>query len=237
MNPFEVTSASLVGSYYTFIAYRWVDTNGDGLAQKNEVLTNLGPQYSNAINPANPTSASSPNTIASDYHANRDNEIIVGIDHELMPNLGVGTAYTYRQTNDWPTWNPRIGLTSADYSVVATPSGNGRTATVYAPNAALVDATGGGRILENRPDYHSRYQGLEMTMTKRLSNKWMARIAFSINDWQGSSTVPPRCRIRRTDSTTVRSAAHCRGAGRRRSVTSRSGGSGKGDILQRRAGS
>jgi len=109
MNPFEVTSASPVGAYYTFIAYRWVDTNRDGLAQKNEILTNLGPQYSNAINPANPTSVSSPNTIATDYHANRDNELILGVDRELMPNLGVGAAYTYRRTNDYPTWNPRIG--------------------------------------------------------------------------------------------------------------------------------
>ena len=66
---------------------------------------------------------SSPNTIASDYHANRDHEVILGIDREVVPNLGVGAAYTFRHTNDWPTWNPRIGLTSADYAVVATPSG------------------------------------------------------------------------------------------------------------------
>ena len=177
LNPFEVTSASPVGGYYTFIAYRWVDTNRDGFAQKNEILTNLGPQYSNAIDPAHPTSVSSPNTIVSDYHANRDHEVILGVDHEVVPNLGVGAAYTYRRTNDWPSWNPRIGLTSADYAVIATPSGNGRTATVFAPDAAKVDATGGGRILENRPDYHSQYQGFELTMTKRLSNKWMARIA------------------------------------------------------------
>ena len=44
LNPFEVTSASPVGGYYTYIAYKWVDTNRDGFAQKNEILTNLGPQ-------------------------------------------------------------------------------------------------------------------------------------------------------------------------------------------------
>src|SRR6185503_6684476 len=96
LNPFEVTSASPVGAYYTYIAYKWVDTNRDGLAQKSEILTNLGPQYSNAINPARPTSVSSPNTIASDYHANRDHEIIFGVDREVIPNLAVGAAYTYR---------------------------------------------------------------------------------------------------------------------------------------------
>jgi hypothetical protein len=233
LNPFEVTSASPVGGYYTFIAYRWVDTNRDGFAQKNEILTNLGPQYSNAIDPAHPTSVSSPNTIASDYHANRDNEFILGVDHEVVPNLGVGAAYTYRRTNDWPTWNPRIGLTSADYAVIATPSGNGRTATVFAPDAAKVDAAGGGRILENRPDYHSQYQGFELTMTKRLSNKWMARIAFSVNDWReyldGAGAVQNPTR---TDSTTAATAGTLSGAqvdgGQ---IAPRSGGSGKGDIF------
>ena len=183
MNPFEVTSASPVGSYYTFIAYKWVDTNHDGFAQKNEVLTNLGPQYSNAIDPAHPTSATSPNTIDPNYHSNRDNEFIVGVDHELMPNFAIGAAYTYRRTNDYPTWNARIGMTSADYAVVARPTNGTRSAVVYAPNGAKIDATGGGRILENRPDYHSAYQGLEVTLNKRLSNRWMSRVAFSYNDW------------------------------------------------------
>jgi hypothetical protein len=233
MNPFEVTSASPVGAYYTFIAYRWVDANHDGLAQKNEILTNLGPQYSNAINPANPTSVSSPNTIDSNYHANRDNELIFGVDRELVPNLAAGAAYTFRRTNDYPTWNPRIGMTSADYAVVAQPSGSGYNAIVYAPNAAKVDASGGGRILMNRPDYHSQYQGLEFTLTKRLSNKWMARVAFSLNDWAEYLDGPAAVQNpTRTDSTTgavngALSGPQVDGG----QIAPRSGGSGKGDIF------
>ena len=235
LNPFEVTSASPVGAYYTFIAYKWVDTNHDGLAQKNEILTNLGPQYSNAVDPAKPTSISSPNTIATDYHANRDNEFIVGIDREVIPNLAVGAAYTYRRTNDWPTWNARIGLTSADYAVVDRPTGGGYSAVVYAPNAAKVNATGGGRILENRPDYHSNYQGLELTMNKRLSNRWQARVAFSLNDWREYVDGPGAVQNpTHTDSTTSGSF----GAGTLSGsfinggqIAPRSGGSGKGDIF------
>jgi Carboxypeptidase regulatory-like domain/TonB-dependent Receptor Plug Domain len=233
LNPFEVTSASPVGAYYTYIAYKWVDTNHDGFAQKNEILTNLGPQYSNAIDPARPTSATSPNNIASNYHANRDNEFILGVDRELMPNFAAGAAYTYRRTNDWPTWNPRIGMTSADYAVVARPSSGAYSAIVYAPNSAKIDASGGGRILMNRPDYHSTYQGLELTLNKRLSNRWMARVAFSINDWSeyldGSAAVQNPTR---TDSTTgsvngALSGPQVQGG----QIAPRSGGSGKGDIF------
>ena len=92
-------SASPVGGYYTYIAYRWVDTNNDGFAQKNEVLTNLGPQYcERGHRPgASDAAVSSPQHDRPDYHANHDNEFILGVDHELMPNFAVGAAYTYRR--------------------------------------------------------------------------------------------------------------------------------------------
>ncbi len=234
MNPFEVTSASPVGGYYTYIAYKWNDLNHDGFAQKNEILTSLGPQYSNNIDPNKPTSSSAVNTIASNYKANHDDEFIVGGDHELMPNFSVGAAYTYRHTSDWPGWNPRIGLTSANYSLVSTPTAGGFTVPVYAPNPALVAASGGGRILENRPDYHSTYSGLELNAIKRLSNRWMARLAVSFTDWQDHFDGPNAVQNpTRTDSTTgpagtgTASGPQVDGG----QIAPRSGGSGKGDIF------
>jgi hypothetical protein len=230
MFPFEVTSASPVGGYYTYIAYKWVDTNNDGFAQKNEILTNLGPQYSNAVDPAHPTSLTSPNTIDPNYHANHDNEFIVGIDHELIPNLSVGAAYTFRRTDDLPGWNPRIGLTSADYSVVARPTNGNFNAEVFAPDGDLVDASGGGRILTNRPDYHTNYSGLEFTLNKRLSNRWMTRVAFSFNDWTEHYTGPGAVQNpTRTDATTSGTLSGPQVDGGQ--VAPRSGGSGKGDLF------
>jgi hypothetical protein len=233
LNPFEVTSASPVGAYYTYIAYKWQDLNGDGFAQKNEILTGLGPQYSNAINPKNPTSVSSPNTIDRNYKANRDNEVIVGLDHEVVANLSVGAAYTYRHTNDWPSWNPRIGLTSANYSVSTVAEAGGYQVTAYGPDPALVEANGGGRILSNRPDYHSVYQGIEVNMVKRLSNKWMARVAFSTNSWTEHFDGPGAVQNpTRSDSTTGSGTGTLSGpqvdSGQ---LAPRSGGSGKGDIF------
>jgi len=234
LNPFEVTASSPVGGYYTYIAYRWNDLNRDGLAQKNEILTNLGPQYFNNIDPNKPTSASAVNTIDSKYHANRDDELIAGIDHEIMPNFSVGAAFTYRRTNDWPSWNPRIGLTSADYRVIATPNSRGFTATVYAPNQAKVDANGGGRILTNRPDYHSNYRGIEFNLIKRLANRWMARVAFSTNDWEDHFDGPAGVQNpTRTDSINT-SAGGGYASGPQiegGQIAPRSGGSGKGDIF------
>jgi hypothetical protein len=233
LNPYEVTFSSPVGGSYTYIAYKWVDLNHDGFAQKNEVLTNLGPQYWNSINPTQPTALTSPNKLDSDYHANHDNEIVAGIDHELVPNLSIGGAYTWRRTNGWPTWQPRIGLTSANYSVVATPSVGGHSAVVYAPDPAAVNASGGGRILTNRPDYHSQYSGFEFTLNKRLSNKWMARAAFSLNSWteyyDGAGAVQNPTRTDSTTSTGTGFVSGPRVDGGQ--IAPRSGGSGKGDLF------
>jgi hypothetical protein len=230
MNPFEVTSASPVGAYYTYIAYKWNDLNHDGFAQKNEILTNLGPQYWNAIDPKNPTSLTSVNTIDPNYKANRDHEFIAGLDHEVAANFSVGAAYTFRRTNDWPGWNPRIGMTSADYSAVGTFTSGPYSTTLFGPDDDLIEANGGGRILTNRPDYHSSYNGIELNLIKRLSNKWMARVAFSINSWTEHYDGPGAIQNpTRTDATNRGTWSGPQVDGGQ--IAPRSGGSGKGDVF------
>jgi hypothetical protein len=117
---------------------------------------------------------------------------------------------------------------------VATATGGGRTVQVFAPDQAKVDATGGGRILMNRPDYHSQYQGVELSVNKRLSNNWMARLAFSINDWTEYLDGPNAIQNpTRTDANGPPggagdwSGAQVNGG----QIAPRSGGSGKGDIF------
>jgi hypothetical protein len=184
-------AGQLAGSYTNFasplsspsyLAYNWVDLNGDHLAQKNEVLISQGIQYYGYVDPANPSSIESPNIIDPDIKAPNSSEFIVGIDRELLPNFSVGAAYTYRRTSD-VIWSPRIGLTRADYTPNAPASKNGFTAQTFSPNPAKIAAFAGGSILTNRPDYYQQFSGFEIAATKRLSNKWMMRTAFSYNDW------------------------------------------------------
>jgi hypothetical protein len=39
-------------------------------------------------------------------------------------------------------------------------------------------------MLTNAPGYSRTFKGLELTLTKRLTNRWMSRIAVSLNDWK-----------------------------------------------------
>jgi hypothetical protein len=213
------------GSYF---AYIWEDTSGDGFAQPNEVRTDLGVQYTGYVNADDPNGPSS-NRLDPNYHSQKDSEFVVGLDRELAGNLAVSLAYTYRRANDIFGWQPRIGLTSADY----TPRNftrNGYTAVGYVPNGAKVAASAGGRLLTNRPDYHREFSGFEASILKRLSNRWMGRLAVTYNDatehYDGPGAVQNPTRTD-TDHGTSMAGPQADGG----QYAPRSGGSGKGDTI------
>ena len=232
LNPGQVTLASPVGSYYTYISYKWVDLNGDHLAQKNEVMTNLAPLYAGSgIDLKNPGAATAPpQQIASDYTANHDNEVIFGFDRELIPNLAFNVAYTYHSSYDIPGWNPRVGLTSADYTAGAVTSALGYSARAFSPSAAKVDSSNGARILSNRADYHTTYSGIEVGLNKRLADRWFARVAISYNNYVehlGAGAVQNPTRTDTVNGSLALAGPQVDGG----QFAPRSGGSGKGDIF------
>jgi hypothetical protein len=178
------------------LAYAWNDLNGDRFVQPGEVdFDNF--YYSYGVNLTDPSSASSPNRIDQDYKPQKLHEFVLGLDHELGNSFALGAAYTYRRGVDYAA-RPRLAGTCAiesatlgscpiigpsSYSALPSVTANGFTVTPYAPDAALVTAGAGGRIRANRAGYSRTFSGLELTLTKRLSNRWMSRMAFSWNDW------------------------------------------------------
>jgi hypothetical protein len=229
--PGDVTLASPVGGY-SYIAYQWNDANGNHLAEKNEVLTNLGPLYwGSGLDIKNPgATVPPPQQIDTIYHANHDNEFIVGFDRELMPNFGVSVAYTYHQSADIPGWNPRVGLTSADYTAGGVTTAAGLSGRAFSPNGAKIDASNGARILTNRPDYHTTYSGFEFSLNKRLADRWFSRVAFSYNDYAehpGAGSIQNPTRTDAVSGAFALAGPQVDGG----QYAPRSGGSGKGDIF------
>src|ERR1019366_266380 len=117
---------------------------------------------------------------------------VAGLDRELGANVAVQVNYTYTRTdnllgNATFSVTPRVGVALTDYAPGPTltgtlPDGSGYSIPTYIPNAAKVTAGGGGFLLTNWNGYYTDYHGLEVSATKRLSNKWMGRVAFSLND-------------------------------------------------------
>jgi hypothetical protein len=143
----------------------------------------------------------------------------------------VGAAYTWRKVTDVSSWFPRIGMTSADYTANAPVTQNGYTAQ---PSPQ----PGEDRRLQQRPHPHQPaglqhgYNGLELTLVKRMSNKWFARGAFSLMDWhENVGPGPSRTRRATTPPGARRVRAQSRDSGPGvdgGQIAPRSGGSGKG---------
>ena len=179
------------------MAYGWNDANGDRKVQSGEV--NLGDlQYYSNVDPANPGAVgATPNKIDRNLKPKRDHEFILGIDRELGANMAVGAAYTYKKSSNWsdgiyrlagacsgePTFSSCPTLGPSNYTQNTPTTANGFTGFTYSPNAALISAGQGGKFNSNRRDYNTSYNGIEFTLSKRLANRWMSRVAFSWNDW------------------------------------------------------
>jgi len=169
---------------YSYAIFHATDTNRDGHVDANELkATGVLVGYS-GFDPANPSSVQAFNKIDPNLVAPRTHEIVGGFDRELLPNLALGADVTYRRYND-VFWQPLAGVTASDYTIdhylTGTAPGIGAySVPVYALNASAAPL-GGGRELSNRPGYHQVYKGAEVTLTKRMADRWMARVGFSTN--------------------------------------------------------
>ncbi len=182
------------------------DLNGDHIAQTNEILwSTYAAQIANGdyygFDPSNPSAAPSAsiNKIGS-YGNPKTHEFIVGVDRELMPNLGVSASYTYRRILDF-NWQPIMNgsdtavLDGTDYTLVGHVNGSlpggvsgsdpgTYSLPYYALSSGVTFDPAHGTMFVSHPDYYQVYQGFELTATKRMANHWMARMAFSTNSWR-----------------------------------------------------
>ncbi len=175
--------------------YRWNDRNHNHLVDRGE----LGQFISNrgGFDSTCPTCLSSANVMDPNLKSPKTDEIVVGFDHALLPELVIGGNYTYRHRKDI-VWSPYIGVTNSSYNQVwaGDPTlplnglggvdSNGRVLGNVGPvyTGTLPASFNGGQVVTNRPDYSTDYNGVELQLTKRLTNKWMAHAQVSYNDWK-----------------------------------------------------
>jgi hypothetical protein len=172
----------------------WNDLNGDRLVQGDEVdfSTVL---FTDNFDPANPASLSSPDVRDPETSPPKTDEFIIGIKSELRPNLGIEANYIYRKFHnmiweEWPYSDPTgdPGLAGLDFPLVGIPASawvpvtqnvDGRDLTWY-ELAEGFEAS--GELFTNRPDYHQRYHGLEIAVSRRFQNNWSLNGGFTISD-------------------------------------------------------
>ncbi|MBI4486343.1 MAG: hypothetical protein HY655_10060 [Acidobacteria bacterium] len=180
---------SIAGS----VTYRWTDLNGDHFAQAEEVdLTRQVGSPGGGFNPANPTAVTSANQIDPNLKAPITQSVVAGVERELMPSLALDVNYSYTRTsrlfgNLGGLLTPRNGVTLADYAPGSgfsgtLPDGTPYNVGTFIPSAAKIAAGGSGFLITNVPDFYTDYHGVELSLVKRLSNRWMAHAGFAWNN-------------------------------------------------------
>lgn len=180
---FVGTAAILNPVGATTVRYPWTDANGDMFVQRNELdLTRLL-TFSANYNPNNPTNVQSANRVDPNLKNDIVNEVIAGIDHELMDNFGIGVAYIHRRIGRF-TFNVPEGLTPSMFTPATFTANCGNTSceqpTYTGTYYTLASALPSTRV-ETNQDFRRVFHGLEFTARKRMSNKWMMNGSLSLN--------------------------------------------------------
>lgn len=169
------------------LRYPWNDLNGDLLVQRNELnlgrLLAIGGNY----DPANPSALTTPNSVDPGLQNDRTREIIIGVDHELMSNFGVGASFILRNYDRF-SWDRYQDVASSDYTAVPFSANCGNDScsqpsfsTTYFRLPFRLPVA---RVRTNDPFYRIHH-GWEFTARKRMSNRWMMNASLALNNTKG----------------------------------------------------
>jgi hypothetical protein len=165
----------------------WTDANRDGVIQANE-LTGTPSSSSSRFDLATGILRPAGNIVSEDAKLARTREVVTGVQHELMANLAVGVDYIYRRYDrgtatfligyqpgapGYPLSNLYVGpLTYTDPET-------GVSAPYYVICDGCRRPSGVGNITVTNPDF-STYHGVDLTLSKRYSNRWQANVAVTL---------------------------------------------------------
>ncbi|MDQ3068372.1 MAG: carboxypeptidase regulatory-like domain-containing protein [Acidobacteriota bacterium] len=167
----------------------WTDANRDGVVQGNE-LTGTPTSSSSRFNTTTGVLAPAGNAVDESTKIGRTREAVVGIQHELIPNLAVGVDYIFRKydrgtatyTVGFQPGAPGFPLQNIyDGPLSYTDPISGNTGEYYVVRQGAMRPSGLGSITMTNPNYQI-YNGVDITVTKRFSNKWQFNGSVTIQD-------------------------------------------------------
>jgi hypothetical protein len=165
------------------LAFPWTDTNADGFAQAGELDIPLRRLVAGNYDAANPGSPTTRNLVDRGIDNDRTAEALVGVEHEVMRNLGVSAMYIWRRFDGFQIAE-RQGLTNADWfeTTATLPCGNPNCGQASYPVSffELPFTIPAPSLLVNQAFYRS-FNGFEVAATKRMANRWLLNGSIALN--------------------------------------------------------
>ncbi len=179
---------------YQYHYFYWYDPNGDGAITPDEI----GPTaFYVGFDPNNPGLIPL-NITDSNLDAPTTDELVLSVEHSLLPEFLIGLSATFRKYSDILE-NERLVLdgsepagslgrvhTENDYElvrnlIVTLPDGSTQVVPIRRLKPGLT--TNGGVFLTNG-DREQDYLGVSFTFNKRLANRWLLRGHVTWSDWE-----------------------------------------------------
>ena len=161
------------------------DDDGDTVVEQDELTL-----WYRTYDPADPLARAATYRTVDEYGAPRTWEVLAGFDREIMEDLALTITYHYRHLDNFtwywnylPDWSDYVSLddwTPEQVTYDSKYSGESYSGTVYHWNKPGAYTDYYARERTNYHDYYVKYQGVDIVLTKRYSNKWMASAALTL---------------------------------------------------------
>jgi hypothetical protein len=170
VNPIKTANDTRAWTLCTSGQTSGCDLNGDKIPQINE------------FGPSTGFNLGTTNRYAAGVTWPKVNEFSTEIEQQLPGNVVVSVGYFYRQTFD-QIGATNVAVPSGSYTPInVTEASSGRPVTVYNLAPALRGVF--DMVYDNSPTLDETYHGLDFSVQKRLSNRWMmmGSVSLSNND-------------------------------------------------------
>jgi len=158
----------------------WDDADGNGQVTTDELVDYpQGIRNYSGFDPDDPTNQISPNVYDPNMKAPLTDELIFSVKEAITSDISASAEFTLRK-NTRLSWTPMIGVSKDDFTGPFTETLTYAGETYSYEYWSLPFRKPAGTLMENQPDYHENYMGLDLGFRKRLSGKWMMSASVTI---------------------------------------------------------
>jgi hypothetical protein len=157
--------------------YNWNDLSGDRRFQ-------IGEQTGTPVVSAVVVNGAILTSIDPNFSRPYTDEYGIGVDHELTANVKLSAVYTYRrERNLQATRNPADNVYATTPTTAVDPGIDGVVGTADDGTYQFFQRISAANpsLITNDPTVVQSYKGLEITATKRLSNRWQMLVGYTLS--------------------------------------------------------